>query len=155
FTGSQATLEAIERELPAAEVFHFAGHGFSNASGGGLILASEQGRREPAVLDAARLHPGQLSQCGGNIEAAESVERIREEVGPDVFLWLCACAIYPELHWDLTLHLASLPCMPEGLVTEANLLRLIRLPWFRVGSVPEEIRSQFIEHLSSEQEREV
>jgi RNA polymerase sigma factor (sigma-70 family) len=63
FTGSQATLDAVDRELPAADVFHFAGHGFSNASGGGLILTSEQGRREPAVLNPTRFAAGQLSHC--------------------------------------------------------------------------------------------
>jgi CHAT domain-containing protein len=61
--GKQATLEAIEREMPVAEVFHFAGHGFSNASGGGLILASSQGGREPAVLDSRRIRQMQFREC--------------------------------------------------------------------------------------------
>jgi hypothetical protein len=86
---------------------------------------------------------------------SESVERLRIALGPGLFSWLCACAIYPELHWDLTLYLASLPCMPEDLVTEANLLRLIGLPWFRTGVIPDEIRYELIRHLDSQQEREV
>jgi CHAT domain-containing protein len=61
--GKQATIEAVERDLPAAEVFHFAGHGFSNVTGSGLILADTQDRREPAVLDATRIRPAQVSKC--------------------------------------------------------------------------------------------
>src|SRR5260370_8036833 len=45
--------------------------------------------------------------------------------------------------------------MPEDLVTEANLLRLIGLPWFRTGVIPDEIRYELIRQLNSEQEREV
>jgi len=85
----------------------------------------------------------------------EPIERLRNALGPDLFSWLCASAIYPELHWDLTLYLASLPSMPEDLVTEANLLRLISLPWFRTGVIPDEIRYGLIQQLNSEQEREV
>ena len=83
------------------------------------------------------------------------VERLRTAFEPGLFSWLCASAVYPELHWDLTLYLASLPCMPEDLVTEANLLRLIALPWFRTGMIPAEIRYELIRQLNSEQEREV
>ena len=45
--------------------------------------------------------------------------------------------------------------MPEDLVTEANLLRLIALPWFRTGMIPDEIRYELIRQLNSEQEHEV
>jgi CHAT domain-containing protein len=61
--GSHATLEAVEREFPAAEIFHFAGHGFINATGGGLVLAAPQGRKEAAVLDATRIVPERLARC--------------------------------------------------------------------------------------------
>jgi CHAT domain-containing protein/cytochrome c-type biogenesis protein CcmH/NrfG len=61
--GGHATLEAVERELPAAEVFHFAGHGFINASGGGLVLAAPQGRNEAAVLDTARVVRERVARC--------------------------------------------------------------------------------------------
>jgi hypothetical protein len=85
----------------------------------------------------------------------DSAAMLREHLGPQAFQWLCACAVYPELHWDLTLHLGSLPSMPEGLINEADLLRLIRLPWFRSGSMPDELRWSLIQKLSAQQEREV
>ena len=125
----------------------------------------------PATTDAlfslvgffAGSEPSETRNGGGRVVGeggwdrppSESVERLRIALGPGLFSWLCACAIYPELHWDLTLYLASLPCMPEDLVTEANLLRLIGLPWFRTGVIPDEIRYELIRHLDSQQEREV
>jgi CHAT domain-containing protein len=38
-SGREATLSAVEQHRPRAEVFHFAGHGFSNAGNGGLLLS--------------------------------------------------------------------------------------------------------------------
>jgi len=77
----------------------------------------------------------------------DTVARLRTCLGEATFQWLCVCAIYPELHWDLTLYLGSLSCMPEDLVNEKNLLRLIRLPWFRSGAMPDELRLQLISEL--------
>jgi len=92
---------------------------------------------------------------GASIPSSELVSRIRDNMGKPLFTWLCACAIYPELHWDLTLHLASIDCMPPNLVTEANLLQLVRVPWFRVGFIPDETRYELIRGLDLEQERHI
>lgn len=92
---------------------------------------------------------------GWDVSPSDLVARMQIDLGPDLFSWLCASAIYPELQWDLTLYLASLPCMPADLVTEANLLRLIALPWFRTGVIPDEIRFELIRQLSPPQERAV
>jgi len=83
-------------------------------------------------------------------EVFDDVNELRHYLGEALFQWLCACAVYPELHWDLTLYLGSLPCMPQGLIAEANLLRLIRLPWFRTGSMPDELRWALIGELDIE-----
>ena len=89
------------------------------------------------------------------IPATELVGFLRRDLEPGLFLWVCACAVYPELHWDLTLHFASLPCMPADLVTEANLLCLVGLPWFRAGFIPDELRWELIQELKPDQERDV
>lgn len=78
-----------------------------------------------------------------------NIDELKAYLGEDAFQWLCSCAVYPELHWDLTLYLGSLPCMPENLINEENLLRLIRLPWFRTGSMPDELRWVLIRELDS------
>ena len=64
-----------------------------------------------------------------------------------LFQWLCACAVYPELHWNLTLHLAGLDCLPRQLLTEARLLKLLRLPWFRDGRIPDPWRWALLREL--------
>lgn len=84
-----------------------------------------------------------------------TVRKLREYLGKDVFEWLCACAIYPELHWDLTLYLGSLPSMGNNLVQEKNLLRLASLPWFRAGSMPDNLRWLLINELPPEKARAI
>src|SRR5262249_34833806 len=84
-----------------------------------------------------------------------NLEALRAHLGEEAFQWLCACAVYPELHWNLTLYLATLPCMDDGLISEANLLRLVRLPWFRAGSIPDDLRSRLIQKLDNRKEKAV
>jgi CHAT domain-containing protein len=63
-TRAQATLAALERNRPGTELFHFAGHGFSNATNGGLLLAPEEsGSDEAGVLDGKRLAHQDWSRC--------------------------------------------------------------------------------------------
>jgi CHAT domain-containing protein len=63
-TRAGATLSALERNRPETELFHFAGHGFSNATNGGLLLAPEEnGSGEAGVLDAKRLEHQDWSRC--------------------------------------------------------------------------------------------
>ena len=45
--------------------------------------------------------------------------------------------------------------MEEDLVSEANLLRLIRLPWFRTGVIPEELRWRLIQQTSPAEQKAV
>jgi hypothetical protein len=73
-----------------------------------------------------------------------SIAELRKYLGDDAFQWLCACAVYPHLEWQLTLHLGTLPVMPEGLLSESNLCRLVRLMWFRDGAIPEDVRSRLV-----------
>jgi len=73
---------------------------------------------------------------------------LRKQLGEEVFEWLCACAVYPELHWDLTVRLGALPGMSSPLLKEIDVLRLVSLRWFRNGSLPEAIRRELIAELS-------
>ncbi|NDD64764.1 MAG: formylglycine-generating enzyme family protein, partial [Acidobacteria bacterium] len=61
------------------------------------------------------------------------------------------CAIYPEMVWELTL------CHGYWLLAETAewadqrtemILRLVRLPWFRQGYMPEWLRMRLINHLT-------
>jgi hypothetical protein len=86
-------------------------------------------------------------------DSAIRIAEARRYLGEPVFQWLCACAIYPELHWELTVYLGSLAALGENLVTESNLLKLIQLPWFRAGSIPDAVRLGLIESLDSAKEQ--
>lgn len=88
-----------------------------------------------------------------------SIEEIRIYLGEDLFRWFSACAIYPELQWELTLHIGEYLSerfhsektnAKEGryyLLSEAFLLRLIRLPYFRKGGIPEKMRLELVEDI--------
>ena len=84
---------------------------------------------------------------------ALSIETVRAYLGEDAFEWLCACAIYPELQWNLTLHLGAQMPGAATLLTEAMILRLARLPWLRDGALPEDIRTQLLAALPIERQR--
>lgn len=71
----------------------------------------------------------------------DDIGLIRRNLPPEVFEWLCAGALYPELYWKLTLHLGELlEERPNALLNQENLTRLNRLKWFREGQIPEEAR---------------
>jgi hypothetical protein len=88
-------------------------------------------------------------------EPSSAAGTLRAYLGEETFQWLCACAVYPDLQWDLTLHLALLPCMHKGLIKEENLFRLIRLPWFRTGTMPDELRWTLIRQLEPAREKSI
>ncbi|MBK8042371.1 MAG: hypothetical protein IPK21_06720 [Haliscomenobacter sp.] len=65
-------------------------------------------------------------------------------------LWIAACAFYPSLHWELTLHLGSLIQKQygrAGLISMENLLELTRLPWFIEGRIPDLTRDELLHWL--------
>ncbi len=63
--------------------------------------------------------------------------------------WIAACALYPSLHWDLTLFLGrELSTDEENLLTVECLFELTRLPWFVDGHIPNQARVELIEYLS-------
>lgn len=73
-------------------------------------------------------------------------------------LWIAACAVYPTLHWDLTLALApplpstheEIPPLGRGgaVVSLDNLFALIRLSWFVEGKIPESARKILLKWLA-------
>ena len=57
-------MRAVEEYGPQADVLHFAGHGFSNAGNGGLLLSPEMaGADRAGILDGARLAQKDWSRC--------------------------------------------------------------------------------------------
>jgi hypothetical protein len=93
---------------------------------------------------------------------------LRKHLRADGYTWLCACAIYPELHWELTVFfgewLQGQPnrgaIEPEALgrlrvLSPRRLMDLARLPWMRHNYIPDWLRLELIGSLSKEQEQEL
>jgi CHAT domain-containing protein len=60
----EATLSAVQQHRAGAEVFHFAGHGFSNAGNGGLLLSPGPDNSGTAgVLDGSTIAQQDWSRC--------------------------------------------------------------------------------------------
>jgi formylglycine-generating enzyme required for sulfatase activity len=75
----------------------------------------------------------------------EMVQKLTRQLkgflGPDGFAWLCACAVYPEITWPLTLRVAIEP------LDYSLLPSLARLPWFRHGFMPDWLRQVLVDLL--------
>lgn len=70
-------------------------------------------------------------------------------------IWIAACAVYPELHYDLTLWIGQwLEQWPEQkgfsrIVTVKKLTGILRLPWFISGEMPPAVQLVLIEWLEN------
>ncbi|MGA9769879.1 MAG: amino acid permease [Blastocatellia bacterium] len=81
----------------------------------------------------------------------ELCDELQSFLSSDGYFWLTACAVYPMLCWDITLYLGfnlvSLDNIQEKFST------LLRLPWFREGTMPDWLRERLIAELSPEKEQ--
>jgi tetratricopeptide (TPR) repeat protein len=79
--------------------------------------------------------------------------QLRAHLGQETFAWFCACAVYPNLQWDLTLYLGhELNVLGPD---EKRLALLLRLPWFRHGSMPDWLRERLVRAMPSERREAV
>ena len=82
---------------------------------------------------------------------------LRTYLDEAAFTWLCACAVYPTIDWNLTLYLGhALQTDEQAAYLEPNrLLALSRLPWLRYGYMPDWLRGQLLKSLPRPQERDI
>jgi hypothetical protein len=95
-----------------------------------------------------------LPPTRAEVEQLES--ELERYLGPSGFLWLQGCSVFPELHLGLTLLLGirlSEGRVPVGKL--ARLDRLLRLPWFRYGHMPDWLRRSLIGGMSGGRRRRV
>jgi len=102
-----------------------------------------------------------LGALDRNEPPEKSVTRLLRELqsylGPDGFRWLCACAVYPQMSWSVTLVLLDALKPPDNELDrrraiEEQLPSLSRLPWFRYGYMPDWLRRVLIASLPEEQD---
>lgn len=74
----------------------------------------------------------------------------RDILTDEGFHWMAACAVYPELSWNLTLHVGQSLRGRDGkpVITPHRLLLLSALPWFREGSMPAWLRDRLLNALA-------
>lgn len=91
-------------------------------------------------------------------DAPQEVIELEEQLIPSlrfyfpekIVQWIAACAVYPSLHWDLTLHIGNLLSKPnESLLSIENLMEITRLPWFVEGKIPKEERAALLTYLEN------
>jgi len=85
------------------------------------------------------------------------LKQVRDFLGKDGYYWFSACAVYPEIRWQLTLYLGYNLKATDGkqLLTNDRLTKLARLPWFRYGYMPNWLREQLIKDLPLPQENKI
>ena len=73
------------------------------------------------------------------------------------WFWFCACAVYPEMGYALTLHLGESLREENGekLFDTRRLLDMVRLPWFRHASMPDWLRKRLIGEMTGFREKQV
>lgn len=78
---------------------------------------------------------------------AELCGELKLSLGTEGFDWLAACAVYPEIHWGLTVRLGFglIAAEPE---VERLLPKLSRLVWFRYGFMPDWLRAALLARIS-------
>jgi ABC-type xylose transport system, permease component len=87
----------------------------------------------------------------------ELLENLDVYLGEEGYTWLKACAVYPQLQWQITITLGQLLKDAQGksLLRPNLLIDLARLPWFRYGNMPNWLRMRLVLDLSFRQEKEV
>ena len=85
-------------------------------------------------------------------EVRSLLRQLRAWLGGNGYRCLLASAVYPALAWNLTLHLA-LHLIPAD--REETLARLVRLPWFRHGRIPEWLRVALVRELKESEAKRV
>ncbi|HEV2763975.1 MAG TPA: hypothetical protein VGV38_13415, partial [Pyrinomonadaceae bacterium] len=85
--------------------------------------------------------------------------QLRSFLGNRAFYWLCACAVYPSLLWELTLyfgrHVAWRRSPEDFTEQEEMLAALVRLPWLRYGVMPDWLRLRLLNALPRSQEAHI
>ncbi len=84
-------------------------------------------------------------------KVTELLKQIHNFLGKDAYYWFSACAVYPEIRWQLTVYLGY----QLKLLNEERFAKLAHLPWFRYGYMPDWLRRRLVDDLSQEQEKAI
>ncbi|MDZ7995935.1 MAG: Trp biosynthesis-associated membrane protein [Nostoc sp. EfeVER01] len=87
----------------------------------------------------------------------EVLKSLQGYLGESGYRWLSACAIFPQMHWNLTLYLGyNLSTKDEStLLQDSQITDLARLPWFRDGYMPDWLRIRLISEIPRPEEQKI
>lgn len=139
------------------------------ASAQGLAMLMQRlhsGKAELSSTGASRPYPQELNKqprrwlerdpIDGDL-LVNTLHELRGYLGEEGYLWFSACAVYPGLDWNLTLYLGNeLRTEDDKRILDADLLaKLVRLPWFRHGYMPDWLRRCLVTSLPHPREKQV
>ncbi|MBD3342518.1 MAG: hypothetical protein GF353_25690, partial [Candidatus Lokiarchaeota archaeon] len=83
--------------------------------------------------------------------------QLKYYLGENGYYWIAACAAYPELKWDLILYFGQKlkDSRNEIIFNEKLLLKILRLPWFRCGSLPNWLRLYLLNTISAKKQNTI
>jgi hypothetical protein len=120
---------------------------------GPLYSARGDGRAQ-SLPQAFRLERVEwtLDQAPHDVAWEELRAMLVRYLDPSAYFWLCACAVYPAVRWDLTLFLGLTLEGGDGakLYREDRLSALAALPWFREGRMPDWLRRRLIAEIEND-----
>jgi len=122
-------------EVAASQVFHV-----STASFSSLSKIFSQVNQSYARVTRNKLAMKEIEWAFQDYEDVRSTATLRTYLGSTAFDLLGACALAPEIQWELTLRLAERVLGDE--LAEESAFKLFRLPWFRHGSMPPRLQQQ-------------
>ncbi|SEH06838.1 hypothetical protein [Candidatus Venteria ishoeyi] len=82
------------------------------------------------------------------------MQQLRTYLG-EAWPWFCACALYPELRWPLTLELGWRLLDEDADKLKHHLPKLARLPWLRHGNIPNWLRLAVVKNLERQEEKDL
>jgi hypothetical protein len=80
-------------------------------------------------------------------EVRRLCDSLASDLGERGLAWLAGCAVYPEIHWGITLRVGA-ALVPDREQREALLPKLARLIWLRDAYMPDWLRKALIDRLS-------
>lgn len=139
-----------------ASGLHKLGEVYRQESAFPVIPAGAAGRDRSAYQRDLDLLLSQRILSGPMLETL--MTDLRRGFADDGMDWLAGCAVYPELHWSLTLAVGdSIIPGRSGKATELQrtrytqlLAKLVRLPWMRQGYMPDWLRAELIAGMSAD-----
>lgn len=131
-----------------------------SVEGLGKLMAAWNGAAQPSFEEWQAILPEQsppkLTDGYRQPDPSEVFMEVYRYLGNEAFMWLCACAVFPELYFELTciLHDEAIPLSADLSQWQRNerwnqALRLLsRLEWFRKGELPETLAEELKKNLT-------